>query len=686
MASNNFLKQILQGGACNTDATQPNIQSSNPVRSLLQEVFLGKARTKQKLGSYYPDEVQDIPQQIPQHQNNFINENIEGRSQRDKLNKDMNEYWSIEESKQRNQERIENIERRQIWEQNQKQAQRQNQQIINERQSFLYENHNQPYMWNNDFYMRPMLPQMQEVYHYYPSREIYPLPSQPIEKVSNTNSNKNTQVQINNESIERTINLMEKDSDPRFRNSKYLEFLKRIQKGEDKQNLRALNVYLENTEHKETEATKNEDRELNFDMETAWAEAEAQINEEEHNSNEKVVLETCKLERIKMSEISNQSGEINIQEIEFEEAFQKAIEEVDKAEESKNEDEEQNEEEFDLGLESSYKFTENNPYSQEDHCLEKALDSLNNGDTSKAILYLESILQKKPEDEGVWMLLGKVYQDNDEEGQARNCLLKTISINSSNLGALLSLGVSLTNVSEDFRAMKCLSRWISKHPKLERVIKGNETIKEICQRKDYKMTLTQLRQTNQDLIDIFDKSCKVNPNDPELHCSQAVLNFISKNYVSSLFHFNEALKYDPTNYSLWNKLGSTLACLSKPSEAIEAYYRALEYKPNFVRVWVNLAATQAFKGEYEEAARLYLTALSINSRAVHIWEHLRITLIAMGRHDLADKTSERDLTVFSSYFDVISLEDLPSPEIEYKELHKNYLYKECAEEWVKAFN
>ena len=59
--------------------------------------------------------------------------------------------------------------------------------------------------------------------------------------------------------------------------------------------------------------------------------------------------------------------------------------------------------------------------------------------------------------------------------------------------------------------------------------------------------------------------------------------------------FRGALQFDNQNYSLWNKLGATLAHLGRVDEAIESYHRALELKPNFVRVWVNLGIAHAYK-------------------------------------------------------------------------------------------
>lgn len=75
----------------------------------------------------------------------------------------------------------------------------------------------------------------------------------------------------------------------------------------------------------------------------------------------------------------------------------------------------------------------------------------------------------------------------------------------------------------------------------------------------------------------------------------SVLHFIARDYDNSVILFREALKFDNSNYSLWNKLGATLAHLGRADEAIEAYHKALDLKPNYVRVWVNLGIAHAYK-------------------------------------------------------------------------------------------
>lgn len=56
----------------------------------------------------------------------------------------------------------------------------------------------------------------------------------------------------------------------------------------------------------------------------------------------------------------------------------------------------------------------------------------------------------------------------------------------------------------------------------------------------------------------------INPNDANLLNGLAVLNFINRNYERSVDLFKKALQIEPKNYSLWNKLGATLAHLNEP--------------------------------------------------------------------------------------------------------------------------
>ena len=84
-----------------------------------------------------------------------------------------------------------------------------------------------------------------------------------------------------------------------------------------------------------------------------------------------------------------------------------------------------------------------------------------------------------------------------------------------------------------------------------------------------------------------------NKGSADAHVALGVLSNLSRNYDGAVDAFRQALQTRSTDYSLWNKLGATLANSGRSSEAIDAYQKALELKPNYMRAWVNMGISQA---------------------------------------------------------------------------------------------
>lgn len=78
----------------------------------------------------------------------------------------------------------------------------------------------------------------------------------------------------------------------------------------------------------------------------------------------------------------------------------------------------------------------------------------------------------------------------------------------------------------------------------------------------------------------------------DAHVALGVLFNLSRDFDNAVGAFRTALQTRTTDYSLWNKLGATLANSARSGEAIEAYQKALDLKNNYMRAWVNMGIAQ----------------------------------------------------------------------------------------------
>ncbi|KAL5729687.1 Peroxisomal membrane signal receptor PTS1 [Ranunculus cassubicifolius] len=281
-----------------------------------------------------------------------------------------------------------------------------------------------------------------------------------------------------------------------------------------------------------------------------------------------------------------------------------------------------------------YVFSDVNPYVGHPNPLKEGQDLFRKGLLSEAVLALEAEVLKNPENSEGWRLLGITHAENDDDQQAIASMMRAQEVDPTNLEVLLALGVSHTNELEQAAALKYLYSWLQNHPKYG--------------------TLAPPDQFNAlyyaDVARLFNEASQMSPDDADVHIVLGVLYNLSREYDKAIESFQTALKLKPRDYSLWNKLGATQANSVQSADAILAYQQALDLKPNYVRAWANMGISYANQGLYEESIRYYVRALAMNPKADNAWQYLRISLSCASREDMLQACDSRNLDLLQKEF------------------------------------
>ncbi|KAK4344471.1 hypothetical protein RND71_034647 [Anisodus tanguticus] len=281
-----------------------------------------------------------------------------------------------------------------------------------------------------------------------------------------------------------------------------------------------------------------------------------------------------------------------------------------------------------------YVFSDLNPYVGHPNPLKEGQELFRKGLLSEAVLALEAEVLKNPENAESWRLLGIAHAENDDDQQAIAAMMRAQEAEPANLEVLLSLGVSHTNELEQQAALKYLYSWLCHHPKYGSIAPQDQPVSFY----------------HADVARLFTDAAQMAPDDADVHIVLGVLYNLSREYDKAIKSFKTALKLKPRDYSLWNKLGATQANSIQSADAIEAYQQALDIKPNYVRAWANMGISYANQGMYEDSIRYYVRALAMNPKADNAWQYLRISLSYASRNDMLEACDSRNLDVLQKEF------------------------------------
>ncbi|XP_069474775.1 PEX5-related protein [Ambystoma mexicanum] len=313
--------------------------------------------------------------------------------------------------------------------------------------------------------------------------------------------------------------------------------------------------------------------------------------------------------------------------------------------------------------ETGYSFHVENPFRDCPGAFAEGMKKLKEGDLPVTVLYLEAAILQDPCDAEAWQFLGTTQAENENEQAAIVSLQRCLELQPHNLKALMSLAVSYTNTGQQQEAYDALKNWIKQNPRYKYLMKSKSRSPALTR----KMSKSLVASVSlEEVKDLYLEAAHQNGEliDPDLQTGLGVLFHLSGEFDRAVDAFNAALTVRPEDYSLWNRLGATLANGDRSEEAVEAYTRALEIQPGFIRSRYNLGISCVNLGAYREAASNFLTALSLQRKSRilqpvphpaisgNIWAALRIALSMMDQPELFQAANVGDLDMLLRAFNL----------------------------------
>jgi len=283
-----------------------------------------------------------------------------------------------------------------------------------------------------------------------------------------------------------------------------------------------------------------------------------------------------------------------------------------------------------FGSTGGYQMAPNNPFLTDVDSFAKGRQLFQQGLLTESMLAIEAECTRRPNNVDAWTLLGKVNAENDDDVQAIEAMKRGLAVDPNSLELLLSLGVAYTNEFDQKNAVGYLRRWLLTHPRYQAMMRDASIPFDSSQAVSH-------------AVHLYKMAARESPDDADVHAALGVLCNLARQYDDAVTAFRQALRINGNDYSLWNKLGATLANSGRSGEALDAYRRALEAKPNYMRGWTNMGISLANLGKYEESGRYYCRALSLNRNSSSVWGYLRTSLICGAREDLLKAVDECDL-------------------------------------------
>ena len=193
--------------------------------------------------------------------------------------------------------------------------------------------------------------------------------------------------------------------------------------------------------------------------------------------------------------------------------------------------------------------------------------TLTSGFINEAILELQKLIKKYPDNSIVYYRLGYAYKSNDDLDNAAINIKKAIELNP---------------FKEDYKTELTAIANIE-------IIKG----KEFYDIKEYQEALIH-----------FNKALEYDPENSSAMFRLGNIYYAIRDYSLSAEFLEKGLSFNPSNYKVWYMLGRCYTAVSENEKALNAYTQSLDLKPTFTKSSFEIAKIYKSSGQLTESKQI----------------------------------------------------------------------------------
>ncbi|MFC1561312.1 tetratricopeptide repeat protein [Candidatus Latescibacterota bacterium] len=234
--------------------------------------------------------------------------------------------------------------------------------------------------------------------------------------------------------------------------------------------------------------------------------------------------------------------------------------------------------------------------NDKDYYFDLGIRELDSGNFDKAIRAFEKAIHKNPNDPRLYNNLGIAYELTQDFEKARSAYEKAIEINPEDSSVLNNLaGLSLLEGKPHDAALLYDSAISADPLYIEPYI---NIARMFIEMREFSPAEPYVR-----------KVLEIEPDNAEALNLLGVITSVTKRSEEAVLHFQNAIKSDANQYSVFSNLGAALQKIGDKKRAIIALEKSYELNPNNLSIMNNLGVLYRETGNYDKAKYYFNRAI-----------------------------------------------------------------------------